>query len=1018
MSKPTYPILLYVTFLFLLVIVGALFAFRFQDISFFSTNTVASALSIAHAQVPQASAFPDWSSIITIYYNPSQEDANNLFLQQASTVLKTYLEEISPETFTIETVSSPAQGIFLVVNSDHAQLQNKNSEAFYLFADSRGVHIIGKTPIAIRHGAYMLLEKLGFRWYFKHPVWKIKPKSLSSLDNLKEVREPHYVWRRYFQGGAKGLEKEKEVAWQKWNRLGGAKAFDSGHNYFDIIPKRDPDAPTDVYCPNADSPRQLRPDHPYVIQQATEYVMERLAGRRLPPITLDSILRAASPVTPNDGLSGWCPDYNGDAQIITNKVFGLANNVAREISSQFPDRYVSVQSYSTYNVIPEIQQLHPNLLVLVTGDRTSFNSLDSVNKRIKAFEEKGADTGVYEYYDVSVWDRDIPPNYEVQQGFYQLLNGISVFADSGAIAYTMEASDGWGAKGLLYYAASKLLWDPDANLEQVMDDFYLKAFGPAKVPMKDYYNWLNSDPTQNERSIAEAYRYLDEADRLANGDEEILERVRHAQYYVRFLWLRKVKQTGDSLQDSINLYKFIHRIRDTFVVYHYYRERELKATLEAGGLSSDEIANLQRTDLPTPQEARAWMDEAILALSHIDVHSPSIDVRNMQFEAFGASSQEKYPPLRIRQRTILIPAQAGTSVTVDGWYKKSLIWMDSKGNVLDARFSDSTINGTFEFFAPVSDTYKLQMWGEVDVVGSPAAYYVGSDDGGSSRWFEERGGGYFYVPPNTKAFTIGVENTNKKANPSITVYSPSGKNSLERMCSNSDPNFCEWSVQDPDSGLWRLEFSTSFPFDLWILGIPPLLWHDPELLLKPANNSLSSPTPTPPPPSPIPDPTSFNQLHLFLDRIESITLLGSGLTGDFKVVFKDTTGTKRLTFSSITGATASLTLDFTTKDLSSVPSGSYAVEVTRLSDNLTKTHPKTFIITRLGDLWSSAATDSSEQKRDGKVDVFDVSRLLSKWHSTDLQDLLEADINSGPNNISQGKIDLFDANRLMANWSQ
>lgn len=47
---------------------------------------------------------------------------------------------------------------------------SKNDEAFKLYFDSNGVYITGKTPIAVRHGAYTLLEKLGFRWYFKHPI--------------------------------------------------------------------------------------------------------------------------------------------------------------------------------------------------------------------------------------------------------------------------------------------------------------------------------------------------------------------------------------------------------------------------------------------------------------------------------------------------------------------------------------------------------------------------------------------------------------------------------------------------------------------------------------------------------------------------------------------------------------------------------------------------------------------------------------------------------------------------------
>ena len=55
--------------------------------------------------------------------------------------------------------------------------------------------------------------------------------------------------------------------------------------------------------------------------------------------------------------------------------------------------------------------------------------------------------------------------------------------------------------------------------------------------------------------------------------------------------------------------------------------------------------------------------------------------------------------------------------------------------------------------------------------------------------------------------------------------------------------------------------------------------------------------------------------------------------------------------------------------------------------------------------------------KDGKVDIFDVSRLLSKWNSTLPADLLEADINAGSGGVSAGKIDIYDANKLMANWT-
>jgi hypothetical protein len=71
----------------------------------------------------------------------------------------------------------------------------------------------------------------------------------------------------------------------------------------------------------------------------------------------------------------------------------------------------------------------------------------------------------------------------------------------------------------------------------------------------------------------------------------------------------------------------------------------------------------------------------------------------------------------------------------------------------------------------------------------------------------------------------------------------------------------------------------------------------------------------------------------------------------------------------------------------------------------------TFSVTVLGDISSQ-----TPGVRDGKVNIYDVSRMLSKWGSTLPADLAEVDINAGPGNISQGRIDLYDANKMMVNW--
>ena len=99
-----------------------------------------------------------------------------------------------------------------------------------------------------------------------------------------------------------------------------------------------------------------------------------------------------------------------------------------------------------------------------------------------------------------------------------------------------------------------------------------------------------------------------------------------------------------------------------------------------------------------------------------------------------------------------------------------------------------------------------------------------------------------------------------------------------------------------------------------------------------------------------------------------------------------------------------------------MPFGFYTLVLERSTDFQTQTYSKQILITISGDVWASSTNESSEQRRDGRIDIYDVSRLLSKWGSAQAADLQELDINAGPGNVSQGKIDLYDANLMMRNW--
>lgn len=202
---------------------------------------------------------PGWSELTTIHYDPAQDDEANGFLEQAATELQSNLEEASPESFSVATSTPPATGIFLRVDPTHPDLTDRNEEAFKLVTDASGVHITGKSPIAVRHGAYTFLEELGYRWFFKHPIWKVAPDTLGPVPELSEVQEPAFIYRRIWSSFQDMPRQDAWHDWHEWNRLYGPKTYPVHHSYSNIVSFSGYKEHPDWFC-YSDPPDNTDPD--------------------------------------------------------------------------------------------------------------------------------------------------------------------------------------------------------------------------------------------------------------------------------------------------------------------------------------------------------------------------------------------------------------------------------------------------------------------------------------------------------------------------------------------------------------------------------------------------------------------------------------------------------------------------------------------------------------------------------------------------------------------------------------
>ncbi|HTE20373.1 MAG TPA: DUF4838 domain-containing protein, partial [Armatimonadota bacterium] len=91
-----------------------------------------------------------------------------------------------------------------------------------------------------------------------------------------------------------------------------------------------------------------------------------------------------------------------------------------------------------------------------------------------------------------------------------------------------------------YYVANKLMWNPKADVDALLADFYDKAFGPAAAPMRRYYERFDrgNKPLVSAHLLGLGFRDLDEASRLAAARPDVQARLDHIKQYLRSVHLR------------------------------------------------------------------------------------------------------------------------------------------------------------------------------------------------------------------------------------------------------------------------------------------------------------------------------------------------------------------------------------------------------------------------------------------------------------------------------------------------
>jgi len=222
---------------------------------------------------------------------------------------------------------------------------------------------------------------------------------------------------------------------------------------------------------------------------------------------------------------------------MADRQINFANTLARRLRERFPERddlLVSALAYGASSLPPVAAK--PEANVIVSGvwsfhnqpnekDRESFVQWSKIAPRLGWRPNLTSDAG---------WKAGFPNSAP-----RRVIDDLRFAAEQGVVSVAIDwIFDSWANQGPHYYMLAQMAWNPYADGEAILADYYQRAFGPATKTMTGYWELIGSAATRigyekvperevwNKAFFDDAYARLDQAAKEAvSGDEKYVKRV-------------------------------------------------------------------------------------------------------------------------------------------------------------------------------------------------------------------------------------------------------------------------------------------------------------------------------------------------------------------------------------------------------------------------------------------------------------------------------------------------------------
>ena len=511
--------------------------------------------------------FEDGKSDYTIHI---ADDASET-IQWAAKELQQALLEISGAELSIVNSLVNKGEKFIEVSLYQEGLQENPNIDRVIYNDFRGgIEIQGYTDRGVLYAVMAFLEnELGVRYYT--PSVTVMPKrdryTYRHLDFWEDpglrVRNTFYkeafdpTWAaRNRSNGAMGTRKQP----------GGVEGYWGVHTFFPLMPPEEFFETHPEYYSLIDGKRiyeraQLCLTHPDVLDIITERLREKM--RAHPENLIYSISQNdwRQPCQCND-----CAAIAKKEESEAGPMLWFVNQVAERVEDEFPDKLIGTLAYQYTRKPPKHIRPRENVVIRFCSIECCFvHDFKSCPQNEDFLDDlvqwsKVADKIYVWDYVVNFANYIMPfPNFDVLQ------SNIQTFRDYNAIGIMEQGayqSRGGEFSELKAYLIAKLLWNPEADTEAIIDDFMYGYYGRAGQHIRAYFDlcqdlvqpdthlriFSHADhPIYSDEFIRDGERIFRKAKSVADSPA-YLQRVEMAELPLLYLKCRRLPQ--EALQDG------------------------------------------------------------------------------------------------------------------------------------------------------------------------------------------------------------------------------------------------------------------------------------------------------------------------------------------------------------------------------------------------------------------------------------------------------------------------------------